>query len=88
MKIKATQTSDNLQQYLLAQGYHPTYFKGNNRGFYNPRNRQTMLVPYESISLSKEQILTLFSKSAATDIPPELEWYRFQLFLHSITQNK
>ena len=83
MKIEVKTTSDELQHYLLAQGYHPTYWKGNDRGFYNPRNRQTILVPFKNCELSKAQITTRFRTSKATDMPAEIEWHRFQLFLHS-----
>jgi len=78
-----TWSSLDLRAYLKKQGYHPTYFKQAHRGFYNPRNRQTMLVPLGDILLPKDEIIALFQASCATDMPPELEWYRFQLFIYS-----
>ena len=87
MKIEIPQTTKTLQQYLLSQGYHATYWKGDSRGFYNPRNRQTLLVPVENSTLSKAQILALFQNSQATDLPPQLEWYQFQLFLNLTIKN-
>lgn len=74
-------SSEDLQAYLKEQGYHPTYWKGKNRGFYNPRNRQTVLVPIEDIMLSKYEIIALFTESEAADMPVELEWRQFQTFI-------
>ena len=76
-------TSLELQQYLLSRGYHATYWKGDNRGFYNPRNRQTLNVPDKNCTLTENQIIALFRSSEATDLPPQLEWYKFQLFKYS-----
>jgi len=75
-------SSQDLQAYLKGQGYHPTYWQGNNSAFYNPRNRQTMLVPTDEYMFSKDEIIVLFTQSKATDMPPEIEWHRFQLFIH------
>jgi hypothetical protein len=72
-----------LTDYLLVQNYHPTFFQGMSRGYYNPRNRQTIRVPLELEHLTKEEILTLFIESNATDMPSEIEWHRFQLFIYS-----
>ncbi len=79
-------TSNKIKAYLLEHGYHTTYLKGTNKGFYNPRNRQTLLVPNSNDSLTKIQVLELFQNSKAIDMPAELEWYRFQIFLFNQKQ--
>lgn len=87
MQIEIPQTTKILKHYLLSQGYHATYWKGDSRGFYNPRNRQTLFVPDMNCTLSKAQILGLFQDSQATDLPPQLEWFQFQLFLNVTIKN-
>lgn len=72
-----------LVAYLKSESYYLTYRQGCNDAYYNPRNRQYMLLPisHERI-LSKEEIIELFTNSKATDLPSELEYHRFTLYLH------
>ncbi len=73
-----------LAAYLISESYHLTYRQGCNDAYYNPRNRQYILVPiFQERLLSKEEIIELFTESKATDLPPELEYHRFTLYLHA-----
>lgn len=82
-----TYTIKNVSNYLIHFRYLPTYFKGENRAFYNTRNRQHLLIPLENESLTEQDIIQFFKKGKATDMPPEIEWSRFQIFMHSQNNN-
>lgn len=83
MKNQNTYTFKNISDYLKHFRYLPTYRKGNKDAFYNPRNQQDLLIPIDKLEFTKSEIIQLFFENKATDMPPEIEWYRFQLFLHS-----
>jgi len=77
-KISSTQVAD----YLLFIGYHATYFKSENRAYYNPRNRKHLLLPQDETALSVSQVFKLFD-SDTTDLPCQMEWHKFQLFVNN-----
>jgi len=81
--MKTTYTNQQLVSYLKHFRYLPTYRKSNKDAFYNPRNRQDLLVPIDKESFTQPEIIALFQKSRATDFPPEIEWSRFHLFHYS-----
>lgn len=80
-------TFKNLSDYLKHFRYLPTYRKGNKDAFYNPRNRQDLLIPIDKPEFTKLEVITLFSNSKATDMPPNIEWCRFQQYIYSIDIN-
>ena len=72
--------SETVKQYLLFMGYHATYWRGSVRGFYNPRNGKTVLIPDTDAILSKTEVLEIFNRDKATDLSADLEWLNLQRF--------
>ncbi|PKV50820.1 hypothetical protein ATE84_2887 [Aquimarina sp. MAR_2010_214] len=84
MKQEGIYSVAQLAAYLKSEAYHLTYRQGSNDAYYNPRNRQYIFIPiFHERLLSKEEIIELFTESKATDLPPELEYHRFTLYLHA-----
>ncbi len=84
MGSQRTYRVKELEHYLKSRSYHLTYRQGNFDAFYNPRNRQYILLPVDrSVAYSKEELLALFAESEATDLPPKLEYYQFVLHIHT-----
>lgn len=88
MKKEENYTVKELAAYLTSLSYHLTYRQCDCDAFYNPRNRRYILLPVnrEKI-LTKSGIITLFEESEATDLPSELEYNRFTLYLYSISSD-
>ncbi|HNP66270.1 MAG TPA: hypothetical protein PKH16_00060 [Aequorivita sp.] len=82
MKTRNTYTFKDISDYLKHHRYLPTYRKNIFDAFYNPRNRGDILIPYDRDDLTEEEILHFFNESNATDMPPQIEWHRFQLFMY------
>lgn len=80
--MKKTYTFKNLSDYLKHHRYLPTYRKNIFDAFYNPRNRGDILIPFEKEDFSQSEIIQIFLESKATDMPPETEWHRFQLYMY------
>ncbi len=82
MKNQRTYTVWQLTNYLRGLRYHLTYRKGAKDAYYNPRNRQIILLPVvrETI-MTTGDIIWLFRESKAMDMPPELEYIRFSQFI-------
>lgn len=75
-------TTQDLIHYLEHYGYRMTYRQGSKDAFYNYRNRKHILISTDTEILTREQVITLFKDSNATDLPPEVEFSRFHLFCH------
>ncbi|WP_452597569.1 hypothetical protein [Pontimicrobium sp. MEBiC01747] len=80
MKNTFTIPREILVIYFKRYKYHSIYFTKTADAFYNPRNRQTLLLPKETETFSKEEAITMFTESKATDLPPEIEGQRQVLF--------
>ena len=81
MGNKTIYTRKNLLDYLN-HFYLSTYCTIDMQAFYNARNRQHILVNRKKENFSKSEIILMFAKDKATDLPTEIELCRFQLFLY------
>ncbi len=82
MRHQRTYTVCQLANYLQGLRYQLTYRQGTRDAYYNPRNRQIMLLPsVRETILTTAEIIRLFRQSHAVDMPPELEFIRFSQFI-------
>ena len=73
-----------LKAYLNEIGYLMTYRKGNCDGYYNYRTNECLLIPFDKTTvLDISDIQKIFKNSDAIDLPAELEFNRFQLFIYN-----
>ena len=80
---KTTYCFKQLRDYLIENNYTPSYRRGNKDAFYNGKTNLEVLIPFNQEAFTKQQIIQIFQEDNATELPPQIEWCRFQVFIYS-----